>query len=171
MLQANLALNAFTQVQAEQLALGAAAGVLELHLPPTDAHQDYLVTKLAIPGWEPVEVPCATLDESFARWGVSQIDLLKIDVEGAEPEVIAGGRAVLSSGRVRAMVCEFSGAHLQRSGLTAQAVIADLEGLGFQHARVDRAGRLVPHPLPMLRSDRDCNLVFVHRASMGVGAT
>jgi FkbM family methyltransferase len=170
LLRANLDLNGFTQVQAERLALGAAPGTVQLHLPPPEAHRDFLVTKVPVPGWEPVAVPCATLDEAVARWQLPRIDLLKIDVEGGEPEVIRGGRSALSSGLVRALVCEFSGPYLAQAGTTAQAIIAGLDALGFSHAGLDRQGRLSPKPLPVLDPDRDCNLVFMHRDPATPGA-
>ncbi len=52
-------------------------------------------------------VPTVTLDESLAKHDLSSIDLLKIDVEGAELEVIAGGSATLD--RVRAAIIEVHG--------------------------------------------------------------
>jgi FkbM family methyltransferase len=163
-LRANIALNGFTQVRVEHCALGAAAGTLELHLPPPEVHRDYLVTGLAIPGWQALTVPCTTLDEAFAAWQLPAIDLMKIDVEGGEPQVIRGGRSVLASGRVRALVCEISGVHLAQAGLTPDSFADDLATLGFRHARLGRDGRITPQPLPRMRPDRDYNLLFIHQA-------
>jgi FkbM family methyltransferase len=42
-------------------------------------------------GIEPVKVPMMTLAELCASQGIETVDFLKIDVEGAEAEVIAGG--------------------------------------------------------------------------------
>jgi FkbM family methyltransferase len=161
-LRANIALNGFTQVQVEPYALGAAVGTLALHCPPPGKHQDYLVTGVEIPGWEAVSVPCTTLDEAFLAWGLPHIDLLKIDVEGGEPQVIRGGRALLASGRVRALVCEVSGVHLAIGGMTPEDLVADLATLGFRHARLGRDGQLIPQPPPRMRPDRDYNLLFLH---------
>jgi len=163
-LRANIALNGFTQVRVEQLALGAAAGSLELHLPPAEMHQDYLITGLAIPGWDSLAVPCTTLDEAFATWQLPRIDLVKLDVEGGEPQVIRGGRAVLSSGRVRALVCEISGVHLAQVDMTPQTIVDDLAALGFRHARLGGNGRIAPQPPPHMRLDQDYNLLFIHES-------
>jgi FkbM family methyltransferase len=161
-LRANIALNAFNQVRVEPYALAATSGSLELHLPPPEAHRDYLVTGLSIHGWDGVAVPCTTLDEAFAAWQLDRVDLLKIDVEGGEPQVIRGGRSVLSSGRIRALVCEISGVHLAATCTTADAFVADLATLGFRHARLGRNGRMIPQAPPRMRPDRDYNLLFVH---------
>jgi FkbM family methyltransferase len=165
LLRANIALNGFTQVRVESYALGAAAGMIELHLPPEGAHQDYLATGLAIPGWEALAVPCTTLDGAFAAWQLPRIDLAKIDVEGGEPQVISGGRAVLASGRIRALVCEISGVHLAQKGMSPRSIVDDLAALGFRHARLGHDGRIAPAPLPAMHPDHDYNLLFVHDRS------
>jgi FkbM family methyltransferase len=161
-LKANLALNGFPQVRVEDYALAASSGTLELHLPPAEAHRDYLVTGLTIHGWDGITVPCTTLDEAFASWQLARVDLLKIDVEGGEPTVIRGGRSVLSSGRVRALVCEISGVHLAESGLTPDSFAAEPAALGFRHARLGRDGLIAPQPLPTMHADKDYNLLFIH---------
>jgi FkbM family methyltransferase len=164
LLRANIELNGFTQVRAEQYALGTSIGSLELHLPPPEAHRDYLVTGLEIPGWSSLAVQCTTIDEAFSSWKMPRIDLIKIDVEGSEPQVISGGRSVLSSGRVRALICEISGVHLARWNMSSQTIIDDLASLGFRHARLGRNGRIIPQPAPRMLLDHDYNLIFIHES-------
>jgi FkbM family methyltransferase len=60
--------------------------------------------------FEPVgveETPAATLDEYCEREKIEQIDLLKIDVEGAELQVMKGARQMLMSKRIRCLTFEF----------------------------------------------------------------
>ncbi len=47
-----------------------------------------------------------TLDSFAARYGIDHIDLLKVDVQGAEPQLLAG--AALTLGRVRQAIFEIS---------------------------------------------------------------
>ena len=53
------------------------------------------------------EVPATTLDLYCERGGVAEIDLLKIDVEGAEFQVMLGARRMLREHRVRCVTFEF----------------------------------------------------------------
>ena len=53
------------------------------------------------------EVPAATVDLYCERNGVARIDLLKIDVEGAELQVLFGAERALREKRVRCLTFEF----------------------------------------------------------------
>lgn len=53
-----------------------------------------------------VDVPMRTLDSVFNECGLEELDLLKVDVQGYELEVFAGGRETLR--RTRVIVCEAS---------------------------------------------------------------
>jgi FkbM family methyltransferase len=167
-LTSNIALNAVSHIQAERVALGAANGTLTLYLPPLERHQDYLISALPIQGGDavPVSVPALTLDAACEHWSVGAVDLMKIDVEGHEPDVIRGGRAVLASGRIRALVIELSGVHLAYAQETPHSMVREIEGLGFRLMALDRSRRLVPRTCPPLRTDRDYNLFFVHRSAL-----
>ena len=53
------------------------------------------------------EVPATTLDLYCERNGVADIDLLKVDVEGAEFQVLSGARRLLGERRIRCVTFEF----------------------------------------------------------------
>ncbi len=66
--------------------------------------QDPLWTRLASVGEHPLEirrelVPAASVDDLADRLGLERVDVVKIDVEGAELDVIAGMRRVLAERR------------------------------------------------------------------------
>lgn len=55
----------------------------------------------------PVDVEATTLDAYCEAKGVDRIDLLKIDVEGAELQVLRGARAMLAAKRIGCVAFEF----------------------------------------------------------------
>ena len=85
-----------------------------------------------------IEVPAATLDQ-FAGGGAAAPDLLKIDVEGAELEVLRGAAATLGAGRVREVFVETHPPALDERGASESDVAALLRDLGY--AEVWATGR------------------------------
>jgi FkbM family methyltransferase len=81
---------------------------------------------------ETVEVPGRTLASLVDELGLERIDLLKMDIEGAELEVLAGVDPALM-GRVGQMTVEFHGAREFGFGLSREVeeVIRRMEGMGF----------------------------------------
>ena len=91
-----------------------------------------------------VKVPVRTLPSLMEEHGLDHIDLLKVDVEGAEIQVFEGAAECLRSGKVHRVICELHG--------TRQQVKPMLEELGFEvemkrqhavayHKTISEAGR------------------------------
>ena len=78
-----------------------------------------------------VLVPVKTLDACIREWGIEKIDLLKIDVEGHEPQVFQGAAAALAEHRIRAILCEFNDFWLRRVGSSAEQLYGQLIDAGF----------------------------------------
>jgi FkbM family methyltransferase len=68
------------------------------------------------------QVEVDTLDALCARAELTRLDFLKIDVEGAELHVLAGGAGVIEK-FCPAMLVEIEARHLSRYGHSAQAVV------------------------------------------------
>lgn len=78
-------------------------------------------------------VPAVTVD-AFAGGGRAAPQVIKVDVEGAELEVLWGAEAALASGRVRDLFVEAHPAALARRG-AREADVADLlAALGYAQA-------------------------------------
>jgi FkbM family methyltransferase len=77
-------------------------------------------------------VETTTLDAYAAEAAIERIDLLKVDVEGAEERVLRGARGLLEAGRVSAIVLELSDNTLDSFGARAFDVVELLEGYGLR---------------------------------------
>jgi FkbM family methyltransferase len=77
-----------------------------------------------------VEVPATSLDDYIAAHGIERIGVLKIEAEGAEPEVLAGAERALTATRYVTVDCGFERGVAQES--TAAPVINHLLRHGFE---------------------------------------
>lgn len=88
-------------------------------------------------------VPVRTLDAVLEEHAIARVDLLKLDVEGAELAALQGGARSLEEGVVRAVAFEFGSANIY-----SRTFFRDfwelLSPLGFDIARVVPGGRLHP---------------------------
>lgn len=88
-----------------------------------------------------IQVPVTTLD---ALLGESSATMIKVDVEGYETEVFAGGAATLSRPELQALIVELNGA-CARYGFDEDALRRDIEASGFRPFRYEPfARRLEP---------------------------
>jgi len=132
-LSQTIADNVIPQVRIERCGLGRRPGEVVLYDAAVGNHTPSM---LGDPGGHGLVVPVRTLDECIHEWKIDRIDLMKIDVEGYEPEVFAGAARALADGRVRAILCEFNAHWLARAGTSSGEVYRGLLNQGF----VDRSG-------------------------------
>jgi len=77
-----------------------------------------------------VEVPLQALDAFVSEMKIAKIDLIKVDIQGAEPMFLRGARATLA--RQRPVMCmELSPLDLAASGLDSAELVGMLEGIGY----------------------------------------
>jgi FkbM family methyltransferase len=128
-----------------ELALGASPGLRELYQDPSKPTMASLhpgaVRVVGLDARLKVKVATTTLDEFCSEHGIERIDLLKIDVEGAEFEVLRGGLGLLEHGAIGIVQFEFGYANL--ASRTFMRDFYDLLGETHSLHRVTPGG-LVP---------------------------
>jgi FkbM family methyltransferase len=82
-------------------------------------------------------VPCTTLDRMCADYDIARAGMVKLDVEGAEIEVLQGGRESIAAGRFPLLMVEFTERNLARAGHTSQDLFRELETGGYKVCRFD----------------------------------
>ncbi|HYE96786.1 MAG TPA: FkbM family methyltransferase [Rubricoccaceae bacterium] len=128
----NCALNGITNVELCGNAVGREPAMRTLHLAPTTNHGSssfYRGTRYAV---RTQDVETATLGQVLDQFGLERVDLMKMDIEGAEYEALLGGEAVFRARRVRRLALELHPVALDRQGATPDDLLRLLAGWGYR---------------------------------------
>lgn len=135
-LRANVALNGFRNVHLNRLALSTEEGFL--HIYPASGSNSGTSSILRTLGNAPVpvKVPSTTIDAYVRRNGLRKLDLVKLDVEGAELFVLRGGEQILAS-QGPDVIVEMGNSLFQQAGYDLSTVLDFMTSLGYQPFRID----------------------------------
>lgn len=155
--------NGLTWVEPHPVALGRAPGVAAFHESAILGHSSlYALPEAESAGV--VEVPVETLDRVLAG---APVDVVKIDVEGAELDVLAGMGQALARNRDLAVIVEYGPSHLQRVGISSEAWFEAFAAHDLQAYRIEeptgRCRRLTIAERKRIQRQESTNLVFVRR--------
>ncbi|MGI8901496.1 MAG: FkbM family methyltransferase [Nocardioides sp.] len=133
----------FPHVEVVSAAVASAEGEATFFTADGDwAHQSYRNSLHPGPGLrDRTTVPTASLDGHFPH---ERLRLLKIDVEGGELGVLAGGADLLTGSRCDALVIELNPDALTRAGSSVAALVEHLSVAGFGAHRCRPDGTLEP---------------------------
>jgi FkbM family methyltransferase len=127
------------QVEVQRLAISDRTHTATFHLHPTSGMSNSLVN--AWEGGSPIEVRCASFDDWVGRNFISEIRLVKIDVEGAEPLVLRGMLRALSSANSPHIVMEFCPKNLGSKD-SEKEIFEVFENYGHAVHAIDEKGTL-----------------------------
>jgi FkbM family methyltransferase len=135
-LSRNLALNRVTNVTANQMALTSASGPVQFFMSRGIASGSSSLRPAHDYSGSAVSVRGITLDDYCAQAGISRVDFIKMDIEGAELEAFKGARRLLSSPGAPVMVFEHHAVVAGRFGVGKEAVQAFLAQFGYRLTRL-----------------------------------
>ena len=122
--------NKIAQVNIFQCAAGDKNEYLDLYLPS----EDYLHSPSLVPSnssYIPVKVEVCRLDSHPSLVSTTIIDLMKIDVEGFEPNVLRGMQKYLQAGKVKYLLCEFNSGWLEPNGSSCDELLEMIKSMSF----------------------------------------
>lgn len=93
------------------------------------------VVSISQQGSERMRVMGKALDDMASAPENRQIDVIKIDVEGAELNVLNGARALLDENEQLLVVIEYSVGHFVQYGYTCEQVTGFMQANGYRFAR------------------------------------
>lgn len=156
-LRGNVAMNALPHVQVMEVAAADAPGTAMLAGFEGGNWGVSTIAHGSAEGAPAFPVRCAPLDAVLDEAGVSTVDLVKVDVEGAEPRVLRGMRDGLRAGRYRRVMVElhpweWADAQAQFGEMAEQMRTAGYQGwLVEESAEAARRAYYGAHAAPSLR--------------------
>ena len=79
-----------------------------------------------------ISVPCTRIDDYLKLHSIANVDLLKIDVEGAELQVLQGALETLKNKKIKSIICEINEEALAVFGHSGRDIKNFLHNLGFE---------------------------------------
>jgi FkbM family methyltransferase len=146
-----------SRVQIHAMAVGADVGTVRFFCSEDSAFSSVIENRRH-PVRIAMEVPQTTLDAFVSEHSLPRVDLLKIDVEGYEPEILAGATRLLTREDAPIVFIEIATPNLGPRGVTQEEMIGRLESFGYD-VRVAEAGLLRARDLSSL--DQHENFVAV----------
>ncbi|HVB79345.1 MAG TPA: FkbM family methyltransferase [Candidatus Binataceae bacterium] len=136
----HVSLNKLTNVTLNRAALWSEdMERISLGLDEAEAHNVSRYTILSDTG--AVSAPAVCLDSYADRCGLTRLDFVKIDIEGAEPAAIAGAQKVLRK-FAPLVLLEIVPARLLQVGVHAEELIATMRELGYHSWRLDASAEM-----------------------------
>jgi len=166
LLRASVELNSFSNVLISQCAVGDRAGAVSFSQSSDSAYSSIHDT-----GRKPLEctvtVPVVTLDEYLDGEGIERVDVMKVDVEGAEGMVIAGATRLLvdEQRRPRIVMLELNDQNLRAFGISVNDVVEKMQNFGYEPFVVEGQGKLVQ--FTRIHHNKDENVFFLHESRCG----
>ena len=137
LLSKSISMNGFAEMtEIHQVAVSNRGGHQTLFLGATSGHHSlFPLTTPSTLAPSPVEVALVRLDDVVL--GGTKVDLIKIDVEGAELDVLESARQIIASNPSIALIVEFGFSHLARTGHTTKDWLAAFHDLGLVHRAIN----------------------------------
>jgi FkbM family methyltransferase len=144
-LRTHVRLNKCRNVSIESVALGSTNGTAKLFL--VDGQEDWC-NSLRPPAVQAstrvVTVDVISLDHYLSRAELGSIDFIKLDVEGAELEVLKGARTLLHSEKRPVFLAEIYDIRTAAWGYRAHEIVQMLKSCGYSWFWLGGEGRLKP---------------------------
>jgi FkbM family methyltransferase len=141
----HLRLNQCSNVKIWDCALGREAGGADLFvINGAQTGCNSLRPPNAMQPTKTLQVKVASLDECLEREGIEHIDFIKMDVEGAEIEVLNGAKRLLDRRPRPVLLCEVQDIRTAPWGYPAKAIVDFLRQRGFLWFSLSDVQGLIP---------------------------
>ena len=122
------------KVELHEFGVAAKRGQATFYLPNDDAHVSGSLSLASHVGQRAIEVSLITLGDIFTLLGAERIHLLKLDIEGAEFDLIDDEHFKDCAGRIDCLCIEFHHRWSTFGKVSTLKAVQRLRGLGFRCA-------------------------------------
>ena len=145
MLKASAELNGLFNIRVNQCAVGDTDGEVSFSQSFDSAYSSMIDTDRK-PLDRVLTVPIVKLDTYIEHEKIPRVDVLKVDVEGAEEMVVIGAARLLSdqSRRPKFILMELYDGNLKAFGSSVDSIISRLHGFGYHPFVIDKDGDVLP---------------------------
>jgi FkbM family methyltransferase len=160
LVKANAELNGLSNVLVNNVAVGAEEGSANFSISIDSAYSSMRATG-RIAEAQSIEVPLITLDNYIDRTGIRKVDIMKVDVEGAEDMVLVGASALLSDSarRPRVVLLELFDENLIPFGTSVGAIVERMIAFGYRaNVLANGGGHLIAYQPSM--ANKLYNIIF-----------
>lgn len=168
-LRRTLHANGLHQAELKILAVGAEHGEATFHVARTIGHSSLYALGSPSDVREEVKVAVRPLDELIAEG--TKVDVIKIDVEGAELDVIKGAENTLTQSPGCAIVAELGPSHLKRVGISLADWLGAFERFGLRAFSIEEPfGQVKVAEADWLARQHSVNMLFCRPGSFAHSA-
>lgn len=141
----NIALNGYRNISVNALALSNEAGRVNLHVPLTNntGMASFFPDEGDARQFSTHSVETMTLDAYVARQNIRRVDIIKMDVEGAELQILEGGLRTIKS-HSPDILMEVNVDHISRAGSSLAYLIGFFDGIGYEISKIMHDGSTKP---------------------------
>ena len=165
LIRANASLNGFGNLHVNNAAVGDHEGCVQFSVSLDSAYSSMHATG-RVSEKASIHVPMISLDHYISTASLPRIDVMKVDVEGAEDLVIRGGASFLAdiNRRPRIVLLELYEGNLSAFDVSAATVIARMASFGYEPHVLRSGGRRLVH-YDVLQHSALHNIIFLPRPS------
>ncbi|MDD3679277.1 MAG: FkbM family methyltransferase [Candidatus Shapirobacteria bacterium] len=127
----------YKNITLENIALSNKKGEQTFYIDSVNLGNHSFSQKNIYDGAEAIRVHTTTIDKYLQEHGISKVDVIKIDVQGAEPLVLAGARKLLKD-QSPAILLEYWPVGIKNLGQDPDKFLRSLSEYGFRFMVVDK---------------------------------
>lgn len=141
-LKRNLEINGMGNATAYNMGVYSNDTGFELNVRSKEQYGDHAVRSAGEGGASVQRVDTVSLDGFCSREKIDRIDLVKIDVEGVEPEILEGSARLLKGHAIKRAVFEVSEGLLNNYGHSIEKLVSMFTGSGYNIRKLNDDGTL-----------------------------